>query len=210
VKLVCGLGNPGERYARTRHNVGFLAMESFGHQCNASWNERWQSRNARVSLEGTDILLLMPMTFMNLSGHAVSQAARYFRIPVEDLLVVHDDADLPLGRAQMKVGGGDNGHRGVRSVIEQLGTRDFARIRIGVGRPRKEAEDMVDHVLSPFSQQEEEALATSLQAAVEGIRDWVLGGVPRAQNRLNRRVRRQRPSCPEGVPDGPQVQKEVE
>jgi len=210
VKLVCGLGNPGERYARTRHNVGFRAVEAFGQQCSASWTERWQARNARVTVEGEDVLLLMPMTFMNLSGHAVSQAARYFRIPVTEMLVIHDDADLPLGRTQFKVGGGDNGHRGVRSVMEQLGTRDVARIRIGVGRPGRAGEDMVDHVLSPFSQQEEEALATSLQATVEGIRDWVLGGVPRAQNRMNRRVRPDRPSCPEGISDGPQVQKEVE
>lgn len=210
MKLVCGLGNPGDQYARTRHNVGFRVVEFFGARWMAAFGDRWQSRWARVTVDGVDVLLLMPTTFMNLSGHAVSQVLRYFRLGTDDLLVVHDDVDLPLGRVQVKVGGGDNGHRGVRSVMEQLGTREFARIRIGVGRPARPEGEMVDHVLSPFSPEEEEALAPAMEKAVEGIHHWVLGGVPRAQNRMNRRVRPERPSCPKASSDGPQVQKEVE
>jgi peptidyl-tRNA hydrolase, PTH1 family len=211
VKLVCGLGNPGARYARTRHNAGFMAVEAFGSPLSASFGERWQARTARVSPGGEDVLLLEPLTFMNRSGLAVVAAARFFRIEPIDVLVVHDDVDLPPGRVQVKLGGGDGGHKGIRSIIEQLGTREFPRIRVGVGRPEGAEPDMVDHVLSPFSAEELLVFDEALKQAVEGIRDWVVGGVPMAQNRVNRRVRPVKPSCPgdESAP-GPQDRKEVE
>jgi len=212
VKLVCGLGNPGDRYARTRHNVGFLVVESFGDPLSAAWIERGQGRTARVSFGGEDVVLVEPLTFMNLSGHAVAATAGLFRIEPIDVLVVHDDVDLPLGRVQVKLGGGDGGHKGIRSVIEQMGTRDFPRLRVGVGRPA--APSMIDHVLSPFSAEEREVLDAARVRAVEGIREWVVGGVPMAQNRVNRRnppaERPVKPSCPgdESHP-GPQDRKEV-
>lgn len=211
VKLVCGLGNPGARYARTRHNAGFMAVEAFGDPLSASYVERWQARTARVSVRGEEVLLVEPLTFMNLSGHAVVAAASFFRVEPINVLVVHDEVDLPLGRIQVKLGGGDGGHKGIRSIIEQFGTRDFPRLRVGVGRPESAAPDMVDHVLSPFSTGELEVLDAALKKAVEGILDWVVGGVPMAQNRANRRERPVKPSCPgdESNP-GPRDRKEVE
>jgi peptidyl-tRNA hydrolase, PTH1 family len=208
VKLVCGLGNPGTRYARTRHNAGFMAVEAFGEPLAASYVERWQARTARVSFRGQDVLLVMPLTFMNLSGLAVAAAARFLGIEPADVLIVHDDVDLPLGRIQVKDGGGDGGHNGIRSVTEQLGTRDFPRIRVGVGRPDSRDPEMVDHVLSPFTAEEVVVLDAALKKAVEGIQEWVFGGVPKAQNRVNRRERPVEPSCPVGAaPAEPRDQK---
>lgn len=218
MKLVCGLGNPGDRYARTRHNAGFLAVEAFADARGARWTERFQSRMSRVDVDGTDVLVLEPMTFMNLSGHALSEAARFFHIEPSDVLVVHDDVDLPLGRVTVKRGGGDGGHKGVRSSIEHLGTNEFARVRIGVGRPGDDwTLDVHDHVLAAFAADEEETLRAVLEKAAEGIVCWVVGGVPMAQNRINRRERPARapdpetPSCPgDAVKPGPQDRKEVE
>jgi len=211
VKLVCGLGNPGACYARTRHNVGFMAVEAFVGPLSAVFGERWQARTAIVSPGGADVLLVLPQTFMNLSGLAVDAAARFFSVEPIDVLVVHDDVDLPLGRVQVKLGGGDGGHNGIRSIIEVMGTPDFPRIRVGVGRPDQAEPDMVNHVLSPFRTEELSVLDEALKQAVEGIREWVVGGVPKAQNRVNRRVRPAKPSCPgdESHP-GPQDRKEVE
>lgn len=211
MKLVCGLGNPGARYARTRHNAGFMAVEAFALPLGASFGERWNSRIARVSVDREDVLVQEPLTFMNLSGHAVSAAARFFRIAKEDVLIVHDDVDLPLGRLMLKFGGGDGGHKGIRSVIEQFGTRDFARLRVGVGRPATQGPEVPDYVLSPFHESEMDCLSGALQAAVEGIRSWVVGGVPTAQNRVNRKVRSaEEPSCPgQRREPGPKDREEV-
>ncbi len=212
VKLVCGLGNPGARYARTRHNAGFMAVDAFAQTLDASWSERWNARVARVTVGREDVLVQEPLTFMNLSGHAVSAAARFFRITKEDVLIVHDDVDLALGRLMLKFGGGDGGHKGIRSVIEQFGTRDFARLRVGVGRPASQGPEVPDYVLSPFHESELGPLNGALEAAVEGIRVWVAGGVPTAQNRVNRRVRPvEEPSCPgERRDPGPKDREEVE
>lgn len=217
MKLVCGLGNPGERYARTRHNAGFLVVEAFAGPRGATWTDRWQSRTSRVAVGDTDVLVIEPQTFMNLSGHAVEAAARHFGIEPSDVLVVHDDVDLPLGRLMLKAGGGDGGHKGVRSTIEQLGTGDFARLRVGIGRPGNDwSLDVHDHVLGAFAADEESALRAVLEKAVEGIETWVVGGVPMAQNRVNRRERKppsehsETPSCPgNAVNPGPQDRKEV-
>ncbi len=211
MKVVCGLGNPGRRYACTRHNVGFMAVETFARLMELSWTERWSARVARVSFRGQDLLLVEPQTFMNLSGEAVGPVMRFHRIPVTDLLVVHDDADLPLGRVLVRAGGGDGGHKGVRSVMEGVGSADFARVRVGIGRPAHLAgEGLTDHVLSGFSEDERDLLDTALSRAVVGIQEWAIGGVPRAQNRVNRRDRPVRaPLCPERAdPPGPPDQKE--
>lgn len=214
MKLVCGLGNPGAQYARTRHNAGFMVLDAFGDSLAASFGERWQARTARVSFGGEDVVLVEPLTFMNLSGLAVAAAARFFRVEPNDVLVVHDDVDLPPGRILVKVGGGDGGHRGIRSIVEQLGTAEFPRIRVGVGRPGEQDPGMIDHVLSPFSTEELEVFEAARERAVEGIGEWVIGGVPKAQNQVNRRgdpvIRLVKPSCPgdESHP-GPQDRKEV-
>jgi PTH1 family peptidyl-tRNA hydrolase len=187
-----------------------MAVEAFAGPLSPTWSERWSARVARVSCQGEDVLVLEPQTFMNLSGHAVSAAARFFRIELKDVLVVHDDVDLPLGRLMLKAGGGDAGHKGIRSILEQFGSRDFARLRVGVGRPSGQGPDVPDYVLAPFHESELEALDAALEKAVKGIREWVVGGVPMAQNRVNRRERPRIPSCPETRRDpGPKDREEV-
>ncbi len=211
MKVVCGLGNPGARYALTRHNVGFMVVETFAGPMGPSWTLRWSARVARVSFRGQDLLVVEPQTFMNLSGEAVGQVVRFYRVPVTDLLVVHDDADLPLGRVLVRAGGGDGGHKGVRSVIEGIGSADFARVRVGIGRPVGAAgEDLTDYVLSGFSEDERESLDAAVKKAVIGIQEWAVGGVSRAQNRVNRKDRpNHTPSCPERADSpGPSDRKE--
>lgn len=197
--MVCGLGNPGARYARTRHNVGFMAVEAFAHTTGCVWTERGAARIARVSFSGQDLLLMKPLTFMNLSGEAVGPIVRLYQVPVTDLLVVHDDVDLAVGRVLVRAGGGDGGHKGLRSVIDELESPDFARVRIGIGRPERAVEQgITDYVLSEFLEDELEALGSALVLAVVGIQEWAVGGVTRAQNRVNRKARQViKPSCPE-------------
>jgi len=211
VKLVCGLGNPGLRYAGTRHNVGFIAVEALFESLNPSWIDKWDARVARVDFEGRQVLVVEPQTFMNLSGFAVVRAAAFYRIPPEDIVVLHDDIDLPLGRVMVKTGGGDGGHKGIRSIIEQLGTREFVRVRIGVGRPEGQGPDVVDYVLQRFSEAERKELSEAVETASVAIREWVSGGVPKAQNRVNRRGNPTRcaPSCPPEMADGPKDREEV-
>jgi len=202
VKLLVGLGNPDARYVETRHNAGFLVVETFAGPDAGAWLEKWEARVLRVRRRGNDVLVAKPQTYMNLSGRSVGRILRFHGLGPEDLLVVHDEVDLPLGRLKVEAGGSDNGHRGIRSVIENLGTDGFARLRVGVGRPTGPKTDMVDHVLSRFGEDELDVLGETLTRAVEAIEEWVAGGVVRAQNRVNRRPRPARPSCP-GEEPGP-------
>ncbi len=207
MKLIVGLGNPDARFECTRHNAGFLAVEAFAGSDTGTWLEKWEARVLRVRRHGSDALLAEPLTYMNLSGRSVGRILRFHGLDLSDLLVVHDEVDLPLGRMKVESGGGDNGHRGIRSVIENLGTDRFARLRFGVGRPRVPGADMVGHVLSKFGPDELDALDAALKGAVEAIEAWLAGGVVRAQNRVNRRSKPAKPSCP-GNGSGPLDRKE--
>lgn len=212
VKIVCGLGNPGPQYERTRHNAGFMVLDKVALQFESSWSVKWDARIARVKHRDIDVLLVEPLTFMNLSGFSLSRAARYHRVEPADILVVHDDVDLPLGRLLLKENGGDNGHRGIRSVIEQLGSRDFPHLRVGVGRPSREGgdADMVGHVLSAMPPDEWLSLGEAVEAAVKGVVFWVGNGTAKAQNRVNRKEPRKKPSCPaESATTGPIDREEV-
>lgn len=200
------------KYGGTRHNAGFMAVESFCENLNPSWTEKWDSRVAKVDYRGQPVLVQEPLTFMNLSGFALVRAARFYRIEMAGIIVVHDDIDLPLGRVQVKVGGGDGGHKGIRSIIDQTGSREFARIRVGVGRPEGFGPEVVDFVLQRFSDTEEKELSDALDSASVAIGEWVKGGVPRAQNKVNRRAKagRSTPSCPSKKIDGPKDRGEVQ
>lgn len=187
MKLVVGLGNPGARYAGTRHNVGFMVADRL-HAAGrgSSFADRFDGRLARVSLDGQEVLLLEPQTFMNRSGRAVAAAASFHGLGPEDLLVVHDDLDLDFGTVRVKVGGGSGGHRGLESCFEALGTRDFARVRVGIGRPGPDL-DPVDYVLSPFDEGQRAALAGVVDLAADAAREVVRAGPATAMNRFNRR-----------------------
>ncbi len=177
--IVAGLGNPGKEYARTRHNAGFLALdELLAHFGAADNQEKWEARFARVrartaSGESLDVVLLRPLTFMNLSGKSVCPAAKFYKIVPEDLLVLHDEIDIPFGDLRLKKGGGHAGHNGIRDIIERCGSREFYRLRIGVGRPEKG--QAADHVLSRFRPDEEAAAAELVKKAKDWAIEWIAG-----------------------------------
>jgi peptidyl-tRNA hydrolase, PTH1 family len=182
--LVVGLGNPGREYERTRHNVGWLVVDELARRLGGRWREKFSGRLAEVRLDGLRLALLKPETFMNDSGRSVAAAARFFKVEPESLLVVHDDVDLEAGRLQARAGGGLAGHNGLRSLAQALGTQDFLRLRIGVGRPgRGDPRSVADYVLSPFATEEDVGALVSRGAdAVEMV---AREGVEATQQRFN-------------------------
>jgi peptidyl-tRNA hydrolase, PTH1 family len=182
--LVAGLGNPGREYERTRHNAGWLVVDELARRHGGSWRSKFSGSLAEIRVDGSKLALLKPETYMNESGRPVAAAARFFKIPAESLLVVHDDVDLEPGRLQARRGGGLAGHNGLRSLAQHLGTQDFLRLRIGVGRPgRGDPRPVADWVLSPFAPEEDaDALVERSADAVETI---VREGLEAAQQRFN-------------------------
>jgi PTH1 family peptidyl-tRNA hydrolase len=183
VRLLVGLGNPGSKYERTRHNVGFRVAEEAARKLGVNLAEtRW---NAILGNLGQRAVLL-PQTFMNLSGESVGHAARFWKVPPQEIVVVHDDMDLEFGRIQVKSGGGDGGHNGLRSLNQHLGTREYVRVRFGVGRPPPQWEG-ADWVLGKFSPEEEAQLADLVPEAAEAAVAAVEEGPTAAMNKHNRR-----------------------
>ncbi|SME89769.1 aminoacyl-tRNA hydrolase [Pseudobacteriovorax antillogorgiicola] len=164
MKLLVGLGNPGPKYELTRHNAGFLVLDQIADQCGIQWEgQKFQGEFGKGQILGEACLLLKPNTFMNLSGRSVSQAMRFYKLGVDDLLVFHDDIDVPFGKVKAKMGGGHGGNNGIRSIIAETGLKDFVRIKLGVGRPQKPEDGQVsDWVLSRFSQEELDVLAKDM------------------------------------------------
>jgi len=185
--LVAGLGNPGREYAETRHNVGFMVADELARRHGGSWRGKFSGELSEVRADGIRLALLKPQTYMNESGRSVGAAARFFKVEPEALIVVHDDVDLASGRVQVRLGGGLAGHNGLRSVAQQLGTSEFGRVRIGVGRPeRGDQRPVADFVLSPFPPEVDvEALVARAADAVESVA-WE--GLDEAQNRFNERA----------------------
>jgi peptidyl-tRNA hydrolase, PTH1 family len=185
--LVAGLGNPGREYADTRHNVGFMVADELARRHGGSWRAKFSGDLAEMRLDDLRLAVLKPQTYMNESGRSVGAAVRFFKVEPEALLVVHDEVDLEPGRLQARLGGGLAGHNGLRSVAQHLGTPEFARLRIGVGRPeRGDPRPVADFVLSPFSPEVDvEGLVARAADAVETV---AREGVEEAQNRFNERV----------------------
>jgi len=169
--LVAGLGNPGREYERTRHNVGWLVLDELARRHGGSWRSKFSGSLAEVRLGGLRLGLLKPETYMNESGRSVGAAARFFKVEPERLLVVHDDVDLEPGRLQVRGGGGLAGHNGLRSLAQHLGSQEFERLRVGVGRPgRGDPRSVSDWVLSGFGPEEDtEGLVSRAADAVEAI-----------------------------------------
>jgi PTH1 family peptidyl-tRNA hydrolase len=182
--LVVGLGNPGREYERTRHNAGWLALDELARRHGGSWRSKFSGSLAEVRLGDAKLALLKPETYMNESGRSVGAAARFFKVEPEQVLVVHDDVDLETGRLQARRGGGLAGHNGLRSLGQYLGSQDFLRLRVGVGRPgRGDRRSVADWVLSPFAPEEDpDALVSQSADAVETI---VSDGLEAAQQRFN-------------------------
>jgi peptidyl-tRNA hydrolase, PTH1 family len=182
--LVAGLGNPGREYERTRHNAGWMVVDELARRLDASFRSKFSGRLAEARVGDHRIALLKPETYMNESGRSIAAAVRFFKVPPEQLLVVHDDVDLEEGRLQARLGGGLAGHNGLRSIAQAVGTQEFLRLRIGVGRPeRGDPRPVSDYVLSPFEPSTDvEALISRAADAVEAL---VVEGLEQAQARYN-------------------------
>ena len=185
--LIVGLGNPGNEYSRTRHNAGFMLVNRLADKWRADWSleKRFNARVARVDRNGRRVLLCEPQTFMNSSGESVAPLAAFFQISPARLLVVVDDADLPLGEIRLRPGGSSGGHHGLESVEQHLGTREFARLRIGIGRRAGERE-IRDYVLGRFSSTEADLADKVLIAAGANQAEcWLTAGIQKAMNLFN-------------------------
>jgi PTH1 family peptidyl-tRNA hydrolase len=182
--LVAGLGNPGREYARNRHNVGWLIVDELARRHDGQWRAKFNGRLAEVRIDGHKVALLKPETFMNDSGRAVKAAMRFFKLEPDTVLVVHDESDLDFGRLQARLGGGTAGHNGVRSVEQHLGTPEFLRLRVGVGRPgRGDPRPLADWVLSDFTPDEDpDRLVRDAADAVEVLDAEGLEAAQRAVN----------------------------
>ena len=185
VYLIAGLGNPGPRYRNTRHNIGFKVINLLCKSQAVRLNgRRFQSKNTRTNFHGNDILLVQPLTFMNQSGKSIKTFADFYNIETRNILVIHDDIDLPAGRIKLVRNGGAGGHKGVLSVIHHLGTKEFVRVKIGIGRPRY-GETVEDYVLSPFYPDEKGVMKKVIQLAVRACELFISNGVDSAMNHVN-------------------------
>jgi PTH1 family peptidyl-tRNA hydrolase len=184
--LVAGLGNPGEDYTVTRHNAGFLAMEYLSQLLKAPVNRlRFHALIGNAVIGGKRVLLMMPQTYMNLSGDAVGEAARFYRIPPERVIVIYDDKDIPVGHLRVRGKGSDGGHNGIKSIISRLGSENFPRIRIGIGKAAYPDMPLADHVLGRFTEEEQKQIFEVLGYVAQGVELIVTDGVYAAQNKLN-------------------------
>jgi PTH1 family peptidyl-tRNA hydrolase len=189
--LIVGLGNPGSRYVRTRHNVGFRLVEELAGRWRAAWKleKKFQASVASAERNGRTVLLGRPQTFMNASGEAVGAMTAFYRVPPARLLVAVDDADLPLGEIRLRARGSSGGHHGLESIEQHLGSREFARLRIGIGRTADGRREIADHVLAPFAADETAMVEQVLTAAAAQAECWLDNGIEMAMNRFNGAVK---------------------
>lgn len=185
MKIIVGLGNPGARYAGTRHNLGFDVLDALARQCAAApWREKHQGLIAEASHRGERLLFIKPQTFMNLSGACVAPAVRNKAQSPDEILVVVDEVNLPLGRIRLRAGGSAGGHNGLKSLIERLGTKEFHRMRMGVGDDRAK-HDLSDHVLTRFRPDEKPVVSDMVDRACDAALVWLTEGIEIAMNRFN-------------------------
>jgi len=186
VYLIVGLGNPGSEYARTRHNAGFRVVERLADRWRVSWNfeKKFKARLARADRQNGRVWLCQPQTFMNASGEAVAAAVAFYRVALERLLVVVDDADLPLGQLRMRPGGASGGHHGLESVEQYLGTREYPRLRVGIGR-LSGAREITGYVLGRFSSTEAALADKVLNTAADQAETWLDAGIQKAMSQFN-------------------------
>jgi len=189
MKLIVGLGNPGRGYASNRHNIGFICLNHFARTQGIRFNKKQaQARIGTGQLAGTEVVVARPQTYMNLSGESVSRLVRKFNINLNNLLVIHDDLDLPLGKIRIRHGGSSGGHKGVDSIITHLESNDFLRLRVGVGRPaitEPTEADIVAYVLSDFTQDEKQTISQVIPKASQAIFCLLTEGLTAAMNKYN-------------------------
>jgi PTH1 family peptidyl-tRNA hydrolase len=187
VKLIVGLGNPGPRYADTRHNVGFMVADRLAKRWRTvvdAYDKRFEALLGESQRGDERVFLLKPMTFMNLSGRSVSAFVRFYKLPASDVLVIYDDMDLPVGRIRVRTSGSAGGQKGMLDILRHLNTQDVARIRIGIGRVHGSAS--VEHVLSKFDSRDRDDVDSALERAADAAECWISDGPAAAMNRFNR------------------------
>lgn len=188
MKLIVGLGNPGEAYAGTRHNIGFMVVDRLAAALDiAVGSSMFQAQVGQGRIDCEKVILVKPQTYMNLSGEAVGALLRWFKLSPADLLVIYDDLDLATGKLRLRPGGGSGGHKGMQSIIDALQTDNFARLRIGIGRPPEPGEAAIDYVLGRFHGEEAKNLEDVLDLAQEAVICTVSKGINQAMNLYNRR-----------------------
>lgn len=187
LRLIVGLGNPGAKYARTRHNIGFQLVERLAEKWRAAWNaeKKFQANVARVTRNDSQVILALPQTFMNASGEAVQALASFYRVPPGKILVAVDDADLPLGEIRLRANSSSGGHHGLESIEQHLGSREFPRLRMGIGRTADGRREIADYVLAPFDKADAAMLEAVLTAAAGQVECWLDAGLEKAMNRFN-------------------------
>jgi len=186
-KLIAGLGNPGSKYQGTRHNAGFMVLDRLAEIVRVSVDRtKFSGLSGEANWLGVRLALLKPQTFMNLSGRAVAEAARFYKILPEDIIVTHDDLDLPFGQIRFKEGGGHGGHNGLRSIIDELGSADFLRLRVGIGRPDKGSAEK--YVLTPFTAEESGFFRHVADGACEALEMLLREGLPKAMSIFHART----------------------
>ena len=192
VRLIVGMGNPGAKYAGNRHNIGFMCIDRFAQDNSLSFTRR--SSHAKIAegrIAGHDIVLAKPQTFMNNSGVSVGGLVRKFKVKFENLIVIHDDLDLPSGRIRIRLGGSSAGHKGINSIVEHIGNQEFIRVRIGIGRPNGQEsnengeDEVISHVLSDFTPEEKELMQQVIPCVSETLECLLNAGLTEAMNKYN-------------------------
>lgn len=186
--IIAGLGNPDKKYEKTRHNVGFQAARRIKKQYGLERSrKKFQAKTNQGRIGGEEVLLLRPETYMNNSGLAVREAAAFYKVPADHVLIIYDDIALPLGTLRLRKSGSAGGHNGIKSIISHLGTQDFPRIRIGVGSNQGEG-DLIDYVLGAFSKAEQQVIDEAVQRAADAVESIITEGMDKAMNRFNQKA----------------------
>lgn len=184
MKIVVGLGNPGPEYKDTRHNIGFKVLEQLAARHGVQRQEsKYDAIIGEIRIQGEKVLLVKPLTYMNLSGRSVQPLVHWHKLDLGDLMVIYDDMDLPVGALRIRASGGSGGHKGMKSIIERLNTEEFSRLRIGIGRPTQH--DPTNWVLGRFSSTEKEQMQATVNKAVDAVDTWITAGLTEAMNAYN-------------------------
>ncbi len=187
MKMIIGLGNPGKEYANTKHNVGFMVIDAIAKELNESVEKKQcQALTQIVNWDGEKVLLVKPQTYMNLSGQSVMELLNYYSDRIDDLLVIHDDLDLPPGQLRFKQGGGAGGHNGIKNIIAHLNSNDFDRLKIGIGKAKY---DTKDYVLTGFTGADKKAIDEAVETSVGAVKAWMTEGIAPAMNRYNTKTK---------------------
>ena len=188
--LFVGLGNPGKKYEATRHNIGFMALDLLSHQLGLRYQNQFKGEFAKGSWHGQDLFLLKPQTFMNLSGQSVQVCQAFFKIPMNQILVFHDDLDQPFGQLRIHKNRGHGGHNGIRDISAMLGSQDYARLKMGIGRPPHPDFAVADYVLQNFSSEEQSQLPNFLTLSLEAAESVVQVGIEKSANIFNQTAKK--------------------